>query len=133
GRVPPAAWLAAIPVGALVTAILVVNNIRDADTDGAAGKRTVAVRFGRAAARAEYVALMAIPYPPPPLLPPPRPASPPALLTFATLPLAIALTRVVLSSSDGPRLNGALAGTARLVLLHGILFAAGLISWSHSS
>src|SRR5919199_5125525 len=50
----------AVPVGLLVTAILVVNNIRDMDTDRRAGKKTLAVRLGRQRARAEYTALMAL-------------------------------------------------------------------------
>ncbi len=62
GDLPRLAWLCAIPVGALATTILVVNNLRDVDTDVAAGKRTLAVRFGRAGARAEWGALAAIAY-----------------------------------------------------------------------
>ena len=55
----PLAWAAAIPVGALVTAILVVNNLRDRPTDAAAGKRTLAVVHGDRFAQAEYIALLA--------------------------------------------------------------------------
>ena len=126
--VPSAAWYAAVPVGALITAILVVNNIRDAASDGISGKRTIAVRFGRTAARGEYIALLAAAYLVPLILAMLRLASRWVLLTFATLPLAIRLARIVGRSDDGPALNRCLAGTARLALLHGALFAAGLIS-----
>ena len=60
GRVPAEALIAALPVGALATAILVVNNIRDVDTDVKAGKRTLAVRFGRGFAVAEYAFLLVV-------------------------------------------------------------------------
>ena len=53
GSVPPLAWLAAVPVGALATAVLVVNNARDHQTDVRAGKRTLVVRFGRRFANLE--------------------------------------------------------------------------------
>ena len=56
------ALLASIPMGCLVTAILVVNNLRDIDTDRTAGKRTLAVRIGTGATRWEYTALIAVAY-----------------------------------------------------------------------
>ncbi|MBA3457955.1 MAG: 1,4-dihydroxy-2-naphthoate polyprenyltransferase, partial [Deltaproteobacteria bacterium] len=62
GEVPCLAWWAAVPVGALATAILVVNNVRDRAGDARAGKRTLAVRFGRRAALAEYALLLAVAY-----------------------------------------------------------------------
>src|SRR5262249_4219171 len=62
GHVPSLAIAAAVPVGALATAILVVNNLRDRDTDERAGKRTLAVRLGRRGALIEYAALVAIAY-----------------------------------------------------------------------
>jgi 1,4-dihydroxy-2-naphthoate octaprenyltransferase len=62
GRVPELAWWAAVPVGSLATAILVVNNLRDIPTDGPAGKRTLAVRFGERGAVALYTALVASAY-----------------------------------------------------------------------
>ena len=59
-RLEPLFWWAAIPVGSLITAILVVNNLRDIPTDRPAGKRTLAVTFGEGFAKAEYVALLAV-------------------------------------------------------------------------
>src|SRR5678815_4738039 len=57
GHIPEIARCTALPVGSLATAILVVNNIRDRETDKVAGKSTIAVRFGARVAQAEYVAL----------------------------------------------------------------------------
>jgi 1,4-dihydroxy-2-naphthoate octaprenyltransferase len=59
GRVSGEALVAAVPVGLLAANILVVNNYRDADTDAAAGKRTLVVRFGRGFARIQYAASVA--------------------------------------------------------------------------
>jgi 1,4-dihydroxy-2-naphthoate polyprenyltransferase len=124
GAVPCLAIAAAIPVGALATAILVVNNVRDRATDARAGKRTLAVRFGRRAALVEYAALVALAY----LVPLGLAVAgrPWAALPLATAPLAIARLRAVIAASDGPAYNRGLAATAQLLLAHGALFAAGL-------
>jgi 1,4-dihydroxy-2-naphthoate octaprenyltransferase len=119
------AVLAAVPVGALATAILVVNNVRDADTDRAAGKRTLAVLLGRGAARAEYAVLLTLAYAAPLALWLLRGASVWALLPLLTLPVAVRLARVVIAI-EGPALNRALAGTAQLLALYGVLFALGI-------
>jgi 1,4-dihydroxy-2-naphthoate octaprenyltransferase len=121
--VPPAAWIAAVPVGALATAILVVNNLRDIVTDAKAGKRTLATRIGERATRAQYVVLLAIAFAVPILLLPA--AGFWALLPVAALPLAIAPLRAVARRS-GAELNPALGGTARLLLVYGLLLAIGL-------
>jgi 1,4-dihydroxy-2-naphthoate octaprenyltransferase len=118
-------FLAAVPVGALATAILVVNNVRDADTDRAAGKRTLAVLLGRGAARAEYAVLLTLAYAAPLALWLLRGASVWALLPLLTLPVAVRLARVVITT-EGPALNRALAGTAQLLALYGVLFALGI-------
>lgn len=119
------AVLASIPVGSLATAILVVNNVRDLEGDREAGKRTLAVRMGRPAARAGYLALLSAAYLTPVVLILSERAAAWALLPFLTLPLAIAEGRRV-AREDGPSLNAALFGTARLHVLFGLLFAAGL-------
>jgi 1,4-dihydroxy-2-naphthoate octaprenyltransferase len=121
------ASLAAVPVGALATAILVVNNVRDLDLDRAAGKRTVAVRVGRQGARAEYVALLVAAYLTPVLLFLAGRVQAWALLPLVTIPLALTEGRRVLRKVDGPSLNAALFGTARLHVLFGLLFAAGVL------
>ena len=120
------ALLAAVPVGALATNILVINNVRDADTDRAAGKRTLAVLFGRGAARAEYAVLMGVAYATPLGLWLLRGLSVWTLLPLVTLPLAVRLTRIV-NTVEGPALNRALGGTAQLLALYGVLFALGMM------
>jgi 1,4-dihydroxy-2-naphthoate octaprenyltransferase len=124
GSVPCLAIAAAIPVGALATAILVVNNTRDRATDERAGKRTLAVRFGRRAALAEYAALVAIAYAVPLGLA--VTGRPWAALPLVSAPLAYARLRAVIAAGDGPAFNRCLAATAQLLLVHGALFAAGL-------
>jgi 1,4-dihydroxy-2-naphthoate octaprenyltransferase len=123
----------AVPVGLLVTAILVVNNIRDMDTDRRAGKRTLAVGLGRERARFEYTALMAVGF----LVLLPIAAIEVAdsgsssalwwLLPWLTAPLAVKLVGVVRARVDGPTLNGALARTAGLQLVFCVLLTAGIL------
>jgi 1,4-dihydroxy-2-naphthoate octaprenyltransferase len=124
--VTPLAVLAAVPMGCLITGILVVNNIRDADTDRAAGKRTLAVLFGRSGARVEYVALIIGAYAVPFVLWLALDLRPIVLLPVLTLPLALRLVRTVLSVV-GPPLNRALAGTAQLAVLFALAFAIGIV------
>lgn len=120
-------FVAAIPMGALATNILVVNNVRDADTDRAAGKRTLAVLLGRQAAQAEYALLLVAAYATPVVLWFLFDVDVWVLLPLVTLPLAIRLLRVVGERSDGPALNVALARTAQLLALYGLLLAVGVI------
>jgi 1,4-dihydroxy-2-naphthoate polyprenyltransferase len=126
GMVPPLAWLVALPVAMLATAIIVVNNLRDADTDRAAGKRTLAVLLGKNFARAEYALLTLGAYLVPPLAVVLGMASPWALLPLLTLPLALPLVRAMITQS-GRALNRALKGTGRLHMLFGMLLALGLV------
>ncbi len=126
GTVHPVAWWAAAPIGLLAVAIIVVNNLRDIATDRAAGKRTLAVRLGERWTRAEYIALLAIAYLIPPLMwVTGIAASAWVLLALFSLPLAPPLIRRLLRER-GRALNGVLAGTARLELVYGLLFALGL-------
>ncbi len=118
------AAIAAIPVGALASAILVVNNVRDLEGDRAAGKRTVAVLLGRRGARAEYILLLLLAYLTPVALV--LAGVPPvALMPLLTAPLAL-YEGLRLFRHEGSALNASLVGTARLHVLFGILFAAGL-------
>lgn len=124
-EVPAIAWWASVPVGALITAILVVNNLRDIETDRAAGKRTLAVRLGRGGAIAEYAILLAAAFAVPVGLVAVGRLDAWGLLPLLVLPVAIPLTRRAIRLR-GRALNAVLAGTARLVFLHGALLAAGI-------
>ena len=119
------ALLASTAMGCLVTAILVVNNLRDIDTDRMAGKRTLAVRIGREATRWEYAALIAVAYAMP-LIMSLMTSQPGPLLAWATAPLAMLLVRQVWHVG-GRALNRVLAGTARLCLGFAITLGAGII------
>jgi len=126
GRWPPVAFAAAVPVGALVTAILVVNNLRDIDSDRRAGKRTLAVIVGSRATIAEYVALLVVAFAVPPALVLAGAVAPIALLPVLSLPLAISLVRTIAAGGDPRRLNAVLRGTACLSLVLAALLALGL-------
>jgi len=122
----PRTLLAAIPVGALATAVLVVNNVRDHRTDVKAGKRTLVVRLGRRFGVAEYFALIGLSYVVPVLFVVLRWSGPLGLLPLVTLPLAWPLLRTLSVSTDGGTLNRTLAKTAQLVLAFGLLWALAL-------
>lgn len=120
----PAVWPAAVAVGATGTMILVVNNLRDIDTDARAGKRTLAVRFGRGFGRAEYVALLILALAMPVLMVVAGWARWPVLLALLAAPLAWPpLSRVL--GTTGAALNPALGTTARFQAAFGLLLAAG--------
>jgi 1,4-dihydroxy-2-naphthoate octaprenyltransferase len=126
GTVPPLAWLASVPVGAIATNVLVVNNVRDRETDVKAGKRTLAVRLGRRAGVIEYAALFALAYAAPVAAVLWLHRAPWVLLPLLTIPLAMRLVRT-LATTEGRPLNDCLVATAKLLLFYGVLFAAGLV------
>lgn len=126
GRLDAVAWWAAVPVGALTSAILVVNNLRDIPTDRAAGKRTLAVILGPGFARAEYVALLALAFLVPLALVVLGRSPLVVVAPLLALPMALPLLRTVRSFGEPRELNAVLRGTARLTLIHAVLFAAGL-------
>jgi 1,4-dihydroxy-2-naphthoate octaprenyltransferase len=121
------AFALSVPVGLLAAAILVVNNIRDVDSDRRAGKRTLAVKLGRRRARAMFAGIIYLAY----LLAPVTwwlgPTSAWMLLPWLTLPLGAGLVRVVHNRTDGPSLNGALAQSGMLQLAFCMLLSAGLL------
>jgi 1,4-dihydroxy-2-naphthoate polyprenyltransferase len=119
------AFALAVPVGLLASAILVVNNVRDIDTDRRAGKRTLAVKLGRARVRRLFGAMVALSFLVPPLLVPAL--SPWVLLALAALPLAPPLVRTVFGRTDGVALNWALAKTGRLLAVFSVLLAVGVL------
>jgi len=124
--VPCLAVWAAVPVGALATAILVVNNLRDRTTDARVGKRTLAVRLGRRGALVEYALLLAVAYAVPVGLAVAAHA-PWRALPIVTAPLAFVRLKQLAEATDGPAFNGLLAATGQLLLLHGVCFAVGLV------
>ena len=123
--VPLAAVVAALPAAGLSTCILVVNNIRDRETDAEAGKRTLAVTLGYTGSRIEFLLMLGMAY----VVPVVFAATGYGLATLAplvTLPLAARLARTVLTETGGEALNPALETTGKLLFAHSLLFAAGL-------
>ena len=125
------AWLPlvlSVAVGLLSTAILVVNNIRDMDTDRRVGKHTLAVRLGRERTRGLFVALLVLAYA---LLPVAAAigAVPwwSTTLGLASIPFAVRAADPVLHRTDGPALNAALAATGAVLGAFSILVTAGLL------
>jgi len=121
------AFALAVPVGLLAAAILVVNNVRDLETDRRAGKRTLAVRLGRPRARALYAAMVTGAFLTAPLPWVLGSLSPWLALVVLAVPLAMPVVRTVGTRTDGPALNGALAGTGRLQLAFCALLSAGIL------
>lgn len=125
GTVPVDSVLAGVAVGALATAIIVVNNIRDRESDRQTGKHTLAVLLGYRLSRVEYLGLLALAYAVPPVFWL-RTDSPAVLAPLLTLPLAALVARTVLTRTDGAALNPALERTGQLLALYALLFALGL-------
>jgi 1,4-dihydroxy-2-naphthoate octaprenyltransferase len=127
-QLPWQAYACAVPVGLLASAILVVNNVRDLETDRRAGKRTLAVRLGRERTRTLYTAMVAgafVLVPLPWLL---GSMSAWLFLPWIAIPLAIPLIAIVRTRVDGPALNGALAKTGALQLVFCLLFSAAILA-----
>ncbi len=118
--------IGSIAVGALATAILVVNNIRDVVGDTAAGKRTLIVRYGVVWGRRFYLALLSMAFLCPLLLVFAGLAPPTVMLSWFAAPLARSPVALVYRQDAGAALNGALAETARLQLGFSALLALGL-------
>lgn len=115
---------ASIPVGALATALLVINNLRDIPTDTAAGKRTLAVRLGDQDTRAVYLVLLtAIPLGAAMLLAVVRPL---ALVASVAILLGLPAVSAVRRGARGRDLVPVLVRTGQVQLAYGLLLAAGL-------
>jgi 1,4-dihydroxy-2-naphthoate octaprenyltransferase len=124
------ALVLSVPVGMLAAALLMVNNTRDLETDRRAGKRTIAVRLGRARARGIYAAEVYLAFfvAQIPWIAGAEDLSPWLLLVFLALPLAAPIVRTVRARTDGPSLNGALAKTGLLQLVFCVLLSAGILA-----
>ncbi len=127
GRTTPLAWIMAIPPGLIITALLVVNNLRDIDEDKAAGKKTLTVRIGPLWTKIEYWLCLTIAFLVPPALIVAGYLPLPTLTYLLAAPLAIQVSRGIAVKS-GPALNAALAMTARLAFFYSLFFAAGLLA-----
>lgn len=117
----------AVPVGLLAAAVLVVNNVRDIDTDRRAGKRTLAVKLGRDRARKLFTVMLALAFIAPAATWLMGGLSAWVLLTALALPVAVRLSRTLSSRTDGPALNAALAGTGMLLAVFSLLLAIGVL------
>jgi 1,4-dihydroxy-2-naphthoate polyprenyltransferase len=120
---PGLAFAVAVPIGLLIVAILVVNNLRDIDGDAVVGKRTLAVLLGDRATRLAYVGLLAVAFATILAVGVTRPW---VLIGLLAVPLAVPPARTVLGGGRGPALIAALQGTGLLTLATGILLGAGL-------
>jgi 1,4-dihydroxy-2-naphthoate polyprenyltransferase len=127
-ELPWQAFVLSVPVGLLAAAILVVNNVRDLETDRRAGKRTLAVRLGRERTRGLYAGIVGGAF---------VAAIVPWLagsltawlaLCWLAIPLAVPVIRTVADKTDGPSLNGALAATGKLQLAFCLLLSAGILA-----
>jgi 1,4-dihydroxy-2-naphthoate octaprenyltransferase len=123
---PSDAFLAGAGMGALSTAILVVNNLRDIPTDARAGKRTLAVRLGRRGTQVEYVLMLLVAFVVPVVGVGTYGWPSTALAALAVAPLCVAPLRRVLGFGDARELLPALGQTARVVALYGALLGLGL-------
>jgi 1,4-dihydroxy-2-naphthoate octaprenyltransferase len=126
-RLPWEAFVLAVPVGLIAAAILVVNNVRDLETDRRACKRTLAVRLGRERTRTMYAVMLALAFVTallPWLL---GPLSAWLALPWLALPLALRTVAIVRHRTDGPSLNAALAQTGMLQLVFCVLLSAGVL------
>ncbi len=126
GRLPWDAILAGVPVGLLAANILVVNNYRDAETDAAAGKRTLVVKLGRPAARAQFVGSLAVAFALPVYFAFGRGFGVWVLLPLLAAPLAWSHVRRLQAGKTPTELIALLGDTGKLLALYAALFAAGL-------
>ncbi|NUP67142.1 MAG: 1,4-dihydroxy-2-naphthoate polyprenyltransferase [Nonomuraea sp.] len=117
------ALLASIPVGLLSCSMLVVNNLRDVQTDGTSGKRTLAVVLGADRTRALYVLCQVVPFVVALAM---IAVTPWAALAALAAPLAVTPIRTVLGKAVGPALIAVLQQTGKLQMAYGLLFAVGL-------
>jgi len=127
GTITPSVVVASLGAAGLSTAILVVNNIRDMETDRATGKRTLAVMLGYRWSRAEFVGLVALSYAAPVVLWLGYGYSVAVLAPLLTVPIAVTVGRTVCTRTEGSALNPARERVGQLLALYSLLFAAGLV------
>ena len=126
GSVSAAAWWMSVPVGLIITAILVVNNLRDIENDRKVGKHTLAVLLGARGARIEYALCVIGAYLILPVLIMLNIVPVSSLLAWLSIPIASKSMRVVFTQNGRP-LNAALAGTGQTVFAYSVLFWLGIL------
>jgi 1,4-dihydroxy-2-naphthoate octaprenyltransferase len=126
GGVTADVWIAAVPVGLLAANILVVNNYRDMETDAAAGKRTLVVRFGRRFARGQFAVSHALALAAP-LVWLAKGHRAWCVLPLVLLPMAAAHRRRLRESKTPSELIALLGDTGKLLALYAVLMAGGLV------
>jgi 1,4-dihydroxy-2-naphthoate octaprenyltransferase len=124
----PAALVASLAMAGLSTAILVINNVRDLETDREAGKYTLAVIIGYRWSRVEFAALLGLAYAVPPVLVVGFDYPIAVLLPLVTVPLGLSLVRTVWTRTDGDALNPALERTGQLLFAYAVAFAIGVVA-----
>jgi 1,4-dihydroxy-2-naphthoate octaprenyltransferase len=123
---PPAAFLVGLPVGALVTNILLIDDLEDRQFDASKGWRTVAVSFGPAGSRVAYCLFSLLAYLAPPVLWSIGGYGAWVLLPLVTLPLALRILPIVLTHEDEPTLEPMTARAAMLTFAYAALLAIGI-------
>lgn len=129
-RWDPLVVLLAIPIGLLSVAVLVVNNLRDLESDRRAGKGTLVARYGRRFGQIEYLLVLTGAYALPVALTINGQLGLGGLLPLLSLPLTVPLLRTAFADAAVGDWYHALAGTARLLLLYSILLSIGVIAWN---
>lgn len=127
GSLPPLTWFGATAAGVLTVNILVVNNIRDIETDRAAGRTNLPVVLGRSAGEWEYALMLVIAYAIPFILICKQLSSYWVLLAVLTLPQGLKIWSILRSGTSGKALNPQLGATAQLLLRYCILLSIGLL------
>jgi len=127
-HVTPLALLAGIGVGCLATAILVINNLRDIDTDAAAGKRTLATRIGRDRTLILLLLLVCAAFAVPIVMFVTGLAGVTVMLVYFGIPIAAAPVRTAFASRSGPALVAALKRMAAAEIAYALLLTAGLLA-----
>jgi 1,4-dihydroxy-2-naphthoate octaprenyltransferase len=127
GAVSQIAWMGGLAAGALVTAILVVNNVRDIESDTRAGRRNIPVVWGRKAGEIEYGLLLLVAYLVPLVTLTTGWTNAWGLFPYISTPIAFSLWRRIRTLPAGPAFNHLLAKTAQLVLIYCSLFALGIL------
>ena len=122
------AFVASLPMAAISTNILVVNNVRDRGEDRETGKETLVVKFGYGFGRAEFVSMLVLAYLTPVALVVGYGVPATVLLSWLSLPLAWTVTTTVLNRTDGAALNPALERVGQLLALYALLFSVGFVA-----